>query len=90
MLKNENNAQELQDFDFETLMYKMPETLLGEFLEPRGNDHLIKGLDAMFQNYFKQNRYFPAEDTTTAVLEAYHFCSHFLTNKELFNLKIVA
>lgn len=71
------------------LLYQIPETLLGEFMEPRKEKELLRGLNAMFQNYFKQNRYFEDRDME-AVTECYHFCSHFLSHKELFNPQNVA
>jgi hypothetical protein len=74
----------------DTLLYQIPTTLLGEFLEPRKEAELLKGLNAMFTNYFKDNRYFDQNDDTESVLEAYHFCNHFLSNKNLFNSKNVA
>lgn len=72
------------------LLYKIPSTLLGEFLEKNKEKELLNGLEIMFKNYFKNRRYYETEADTTAVLEAYHFCNHFLSHKELFNPKIVA
>lgn len=72
------------------LLYKIPDTLLGEFLQENKEKELLNGLEVMFKNYFKNRRYYETEADTTAVLEAYHFCNHFLSHKELFNPEIVA
>lgn len=71
------------------LLYNIPNTLLGEFLQENKEKELLNGLEVMFKNYFKNLRYYETEADTTAVLEAYHFCNHFLSHKELFNSKIV-
>ena len=84
----ENNSNESLD---QSLMYQIPETLLGEFLDLNqfGDKQLTEGLELMFKNYFKTNRYFDQE-ATEAVLEAFHFCNYLIANKELFNSKNVA
>ena len=85
MLKNENNAQE--DIFIDDI--KMPTTLLEEFLKPLGEKDLLEGLQIMFESYFKQNRYFDNRKFES-VLKTYHFCNHFLSNKQLFNPQNVA
>jgi hypothetical protein len=65
------------------LSHPVFENLLSELQEPRKEQELLKGLDAMFKNYFKTNRYFDNEDVTTEVLEAYHFCNYIIATKEL-------
>ncbi|WP_281238146.1 hypothetical protein [Flavobacterium praedii] len=88
MLNNEKNTPvKITD----ELLYQIPETLLGEFMEARKDKELLKGLNLMFQNYFQSKRYFDDENFNhEAVTECYHFCFYFLNHKELFNPKTVA
>ncbi|WP_281238171.1 hypothetical protein [Flavobacterium praedii] len=87
MLNKEKNTEENQDYDFTTPLGR-------EFLEQnRHGDRLItKGLEVMFINYFKDNRYIGTNGSDAeAVMEAYHVCNYLVANKkQLFNPNTVA